>query len=272
MKKLVIRLIIGLVLLVILGVVAVIFLLDGAVKAGVEKVGPRLTGVDMKLESASVSLLSGKGSIKGLVVGNPAGFKTPWAMRAAGASLALEPRSLLSDKIVIRSIKLEAPEVTFEFAADPRANNLSKILSNVQGATSGTSPAGPGKETEPPAQPAPSSQPAATKPAKKLQVDEFLITGAKVRLNSSILGGELASAAVGDIHLNDLGKGPDGITSAELAALVLGALETAGIKAAAGTMTDINKGALYIPKNLGAPGSNTLNKAAKGLGDLLKGK
>jgi len=270
MKKFLIRLLIALVLLVILGLVAVVLFLDRAIKAGVEKVGPKLTGVDMKLESVSLSLLSGKGSIKGLVVGNPPGFKAPWAMKFAGASLELEPRSLLSDKIVIRSIKLEGPEVTFEFGGDPRANNLSKIIANVQEANGGTPPAS-SKETAQAPQPAP-PQPAEKKTAKKLEVDEFVITGAKVHVSSTLLGGELASARIGDIHLNDLGKGPDGITSAELANLVLGAIENAAVQAAAGTMTDISKGAIYVPKNLGAPGTNTLNKAAKGLGDFLNRK
>ena len=80
MKKLIIRLLIALVVVVILAVLAVGLFLDGAIKRGVETFGPKLTKVDIKLQSVSLSLLSGAGTIKGLVVGNPEGFKTPSAI------------------------------------------------------------------------------------------------------------------------------------------------------------------------------------------------
>src|SRR5690349_11115539 len=102
MKKIIFRLLIALFVLFILALLAVRLFLDAAIKRGVETVGPMVTKVDVKLDSASLSLLSGSGKIKGLVVGNPAGFKTPSAISVGTASLALEPRSLLSDKIVIK--------------------------------------------------------------------------------------------------------------------------------------------------------------------------
>jgi hypothetical protein len=135
MKKLIIRVLIALVVVILLAVLAVSLFLDGAIKRGVGTFGPRLTKVDIKLQSVSLPLLSGSGTIKSLVVGNPEGFKTPSAITVGEATVALKPGSLLSDKIVIKSIKLEAPEITFE--TDLRQNNLSKILSNVQETTGG---------------------------------------------------------------------------------------------------------------------------------------
>src|ERR1017187_10457019 len=69
MKKLIIRLLIALVVVVILAVVAVGLFLDGAIKRGVETFGPRLTKVEIKLQSLHLSLLSGWGTVKGLVDG-----------------------------------------------------------------------------------------------------------------------------------------------------------------------------------------------------------
>src|SRR3974390_2651711 len=108
MKKFFIRLIILVVILLILAVVVVGLFLDRAIKAGVETVGSRLTGVSVQVESVSLSFWSGKGSVQGLVVGNPEGFKAPTAMKVAAASVAVDTRSLLSDKIVIKSIVLES--------------------------------------------------------------------------------------------------------------------------------------------------------------------
>src|SRR5262245_21352420 len=165
MKKFIRRTILVLVLLIILGAVGVHFFLDSAIKKGVETFGPQITKVSVKLDSVSLSLLSGSGKIQGLVVGNPEGFKTPSAISVGTASLALQPRSLLSDKIVVKSIILKAPEITFE--TDLKNVNLKKILANVEEAAGGAKET---KEKE-------------AKPGKKLEVDEFKITGGKVRVS-----------------------------------------------------------------------------------------
>jgi len=267
MKKILFRLIVVLVLLIIIGLVVLAFSLDRVVKAAIESVGPKLTGVDVKVEKVSLSLWSGKGSIKGFEVGNPAGFKAPWAMRVEQASVELDPRSLISDKIVIKSIDLEAPEIVLEFGSDPRANNLGKILSNVEGAKS----TGETGQSNPPAaaQPAQQAPPQEAKGSKKLEVDDFVITSAKIHVSSAMLGGEVMAQKIPDIHLQDLGKGPEGITPAQLTEKVLAAIQAAAAQAAAGSLTDISKGALYVPKNLPQSGSNAVEKATKGLGNLL---
>jgi uncharacterized protein involved in outer membrane biogenesis len=262
MKKIIVGVLIALVVVVVLAVVGVGLFLDKAIKSGVETFGPRLTKVDIKLDSVSLSLLSGSGTIKGLVVGNPAGYRTPSAVSVGSASLSLEPRSLLSDKIVIRSIKVQEPEITFE--TDLKGNNLSKILANVQEATGGGA-----KE---PAKPQEPGQPKEAKAAKKLQVDEFVISGAKVRVSVTALGGQAATIPLPEIRLEGLGQGPEGITPAELTKRVMEAIEKGATKAAAGTVTDIGKGALYLTKDTVGTGSNAVKSVTKGIGDLFKKK
>jgi uncharacterized protein involved in outer membrane biogenesis len=262
MKKLVIRLLIAVVVIVILAVLAVSLFLDRAVKAGVETVGSKVTGVDVKLQSVGLSLLSGSGGLKGLVVGNPPGFKTPWAINVGTASLALEPRSLLADKIIIKSINIQAPQITLE--TDLRANNLGKILANVQAA------AGSGEKE--PAKPSEGAQPKEAKASKKLQVDELVITGGKIHVSMTALGGQSATVSLPDIRLQDLGKGPEGITAAELTQRILAAIEKEAAQASAGTVSDMGKGALYMAKDLGKGDTNAIEKVTKGLGDLFKKK
>src|SRR4051812_7617409 len=178
MKKIIVRIFIGLLVLALLAVLAVHFFLDSAIKRGVETIGPKLTKVEVKLASVSLSLLSGAGKIKGLVIGNPAGFKSPSAIQVGTASLALQPNSLLSDKIIIKSINVQAPEVTFE--SDLKSVNLKKILANLEESTGGGSAKEPSKpkgngETTP-------------KEQKKLQVDQFIISGGKVHVSITPLG------------------------------------------------------------------------------------
>src|SRR5262245_23260349 len=129
MKKLLIRLLIALVVIIILAVVAIGLFLDSAIKKGVETIGPQVAKVDIKLDSVSLSILSGSAKVKGLIVGNPEGYKTPNAISVGSARVSVSPGSLLSDKIVVKSIRVEAPEITFEGGLG--GNNLSKILDNV---------------------------------------------------------------------------------------------------------------------------------------------
>ena len=262
MKKIIIRTLIALVVVLVLAVLAVGLLLDKAIKTGVETFGPKLTKVDVTLQSVSLSLFSGSGTIKGLLVGNPPGFKTPSAIKVGAARLSLKPRSLLSDKIVIKSINVQGPEITFE--TDLKSNNLKKILANVQETTGGGA--------QEPAKPREPAQPKEAKPAKKFEVDDFVISGGKVHVSVTALGGQSATIPLPDIHLQALGTGPEGITPGELAKLVLEAVEKGATKAAAGTVSDIGKGAIYFTKDPNKAGSNALDSVTKGLGNLLKKK
>ena len=129
MKKLIVRALLVIVVLLVLAVVAVAFFLDGAIKKGVETVGPQIAKVEVKLDSVSLSLLSGSGKIKRLVIGNPEGFKTPHAISVGLSSLSVSPGSLLSDKVVVKSVRVEAPEIIFELGAG--GSNLQRIQSNL---------------------------------------------------------------------------------------------------------------------------------------------
>lgn len=253
MKKILIRGGIVLIVLLIIALFTLAFFLDSAIKKGVETFGPQLTKVSVKLESVSVSILSGAGAIKGLVVGNPEGFKTPSAISIGTASLALNPGSLLSDKIVIKHMHLESPEITFEGGL--KENNLTKILDNLNAASGGGA-----------SKPAPETKPAG--PGKKLEVDDFLIKGAKVNISLTAMGGKVIPMTIPDIHLSNLGTGPDGITAAELTRLALNEIIAAASKAAASdAVENVKKQANEVLKD-----PSKAAEAVKGVGDLFKKK
>ncbi len=253
MKKLVLRLSIALIVLIILGVIALGLFLDSAVKRGIETVGPMLTKVEVKLDSVSLSLLSGAGKIKGLIVGNPAGFKTPSAIQVDSAKLAIQPGSVFSDKVIIRSIDVQSPEITFE--TDFKGNNLSKILSNLQAATGGADT---------------NSNAASAKAARKLQVDDFLINDGKVHVSVTAFGGQSATVPLPQIHLTGLGQGPEGITAAELTKLVLQEIEKAAVQVASTAVADLTKNASGLTKGLGNNATGAVDKVTKGIGGLFK--
>jgi uncharacterized protein involved in outer membrane biogenesis len=262
MKKIIFRILIALVVVLVLAVLAAGLFLDKAIKSAVETFGPKLTKSEVTLQSVSLSLLSGSGTIKGLVVGNPQGFKTPSAIKVGTATLSLEPKSLLSDKIVVKSINVQGPEITFE--TDLKGNNLNKILANVQQATGGGAAE--------PAKPQEAAQPKEAKAGKKLEVDSFVISGGKVHVAVTALGGQSATIPLPDIHLQDLGTGPEGITPGDLAKKVMEAIEKGATQAASGAVADIGKGAVYLTKDVGNAGSNAVQSVTKGIGNLFKKK
>lgn len=246
--KTAIKVIIVLFVLLIVGLVVAFMSLDRIVHKGVEKVGPAVTKVEVKLKDVDLSPFSGSGQLQGFVVGNPPGYKTPAAIQVGSVAVKVEPRSVLGDKVIIRSIKMEAPEITFE--GDLKGNNLSKILENVQGT-----------EEKPPA-----SEEEKKATTRKLQVDDFLLTGAKVHVHSSLLQGKAATVSIPDIHLTNLGQGPEGITPAELTKRILREVLDGTLKNVGGELTkEVTSGL----KNLG---TNAMEKATKNLGDLFKKK
>lgn len=256
MKKYIIRFgILAIVCLIVL-VVALALSLGSIVKKGVETVGPQITKTEMKLDSAVISILSGSGTLKGFLLGNPEGFKTPSAIQAGEVSLGIKPGSVLSDKIQVTHIRVINPQITFEGTLGTQ-NNLSKILENVEAASGGSS-----KGTN---QPAPASSGA----SQKLQVDDFLITGAKVNASMTMLAGKAYTVVIPDIHFTALGTGPDGITAAELTRRVLNEVTAATLKALEKNMGDITKGATDV---LSKEATNALDKATKSVGDLFNKK
>lgn len=268
MKKILIRGLFVVLILVIVAVVAVGLSLNGAIKKGVETFGPQIAKVPVTLEGVNLSLFSGSGAVKGLVVGNPEGYKTPQAMSVGLASVSVSPGSVLSDKIVVKSIRIEAPQITFELG--PGGNNLQRIQDNL-----GSSASAPAEAPKPAEEKAPAA--ADNKPAKKLQVDEVVISGGKVTLGMAALGGKLIEAPLPEIRLEKLGQGPEGITGAELGKVVLSAINKGAIK----TYTEqLEKAGAEALQNITANATNAVNKAAgdvlnkasKGLNDLLSPK
>lgn len=261
MKKII--LIVGGVMVgLVIGLVVFLALsLDSLVKKGVETVGPQITGTEMKLDKASISVLSGSGALHGFLLGNPEGYKAPSAIKFGEASVGVRPMSVLSDKIHVSHVRVVGPEITFEGALGSK-NNLSKIMENVEAATSGSAEK-------------PADKPATGGASKKLQVDDFLISGAKVNVTLTALGGRSLTVSIPDIHLTNLGGGAEGITAGELTKLVLKNINKETFEAIQKSVSDVGKQAADALKDISKGGTNSINKAAetlKGVGDLFKKK
>ncbi len=253
MKKLILRIVIlGAVLVVILAVVVAMFLGD-IVKKGVETAGPMVTKVDVKLDKASISLL-GSAQLKGLFVGNPPGCKTDSAIKVGEVSVSLKPLSVLSDKIMVESVKVLSPEITIEGGINN--NNLTKILDNVNAAAGGSDATA--KKTD------------EKQGGKKIQVTDLTITGAKVHANTLLSGGKTLTVPLPDIHLTNLGTGSDGMTPAELTKKVMDQLMGEVVPALTKGVADVGKEALNLGKGATDDAKKSVEQVTGGLKGLFK--
>jgi hypothetical protein len=246
-------LLVAVVLLLVL-VAGAFFFLGAIVKTGVEKAGPLITKTPVTLDGATVSLFNGSGTLKGFTVANPEGFKTPNAIRVGSVGVSLVPGSLFSSKVVVRRVRVDAPEITYEAALG--GSNIGKLLDNIKSVASQEKTGG-------------STNTAA---GKALQVDEFLVTGGKIHVGASVLGGGTATLDLPEIRLANLGQGPAGITPAELSEKVFGQIVDSTAKLVMQNAAKIGGEVTEKAKNIGTDAADRLKKAGSGVSDLLKNK
>jgi len=242
-----------LVFVLVMVLLAVVFM-NSMVKQGVETAGPLIAKVEMRLAETDISLFSGKGTLRGLLIGNPEGYKTSAAIEVGEATIALKASSLLTDKILVRQVNVIAPEITFEGSL--KGSNLSKILENIRAftASEGNAKEQPGGKS------------------KKLQVDSFAITGGKIKLSVTALGGKALTVPLPDIHLRELGTGPEGVTPGELTEKVFREFFEGTTKAVAQALAGVGKEAIDTAKEVGQGAVKQVENVTKGVTDLFKKK
>jgi len=248
---------IGLVVVILVTFVTGIFI-GPIIKAGVEKLGSQITQVPIKVEAVNLSVLSGSGQVKGLIVGNPSGYKTPEAIKLGTASVKLDPFSIFSNKVLVHSIRVESPEITYDGGLG--GSNLSTIMNNVNAVAraGGPAPAGASAGTE-----------TGKKPAPKIEITDFLITGARVHVNLTGVSSKAMTLSLPDIHLTGLGKGIDGITVTELIRVVLGQVTRATVEVVTGSISSSGQVIQGLGKDVEKDAADNINAIKKGIGGLL---
>jgi uncharacterized protein involved in outer membrane biogenesis len=238
------------------------FSFSNLVKAGVETYAPRITQTKVTLGGVSVSLFGGSVNIKDLTIGNPTGFKSEQAMSVHRASITVEPRTVLKDVIHIKSIEIDAPQITYEMGQG--SNNLSVIQKNIARAseTPGTQP--------------PANKSQAAGPEKKFIIDRLVISDAQATAALTQLGslakavgqGTNVSVTLPTIDMRDLGTKEGGLPPAKIAEQVMAKLEQQARQAmsaqAKGVADNVGKGAGGL-LDQGASGASGVGQQLKGL-------
>jgi len=248
------------VLLIVVALTVIALYLDAMIKAGVEAVGPRITGTPMKLDGVNLSLLSGQARLKGLVVGNPPGFQTERAFKLADAKVKVDLKTALSNKLVIEEILIDGPEITYEGGLS--GSNISKIQENV---TAFGKSVAPKDAAESKAQKKDPTQ-------KKVQINHFILKNAQVNASATGLKGQTMAVTMPDIHLKDIGRESGGIAPETAAAEVFAAINKSVVQSVAGAGKLLEKGAEAVgeaAKGIGSEAGKTGSKAVEGLKGLF---
>jgi len=139
MKKIIKRVILGIVILIVLVVVAVFVFINPIAKSAVEGGASKALGVKTKLASIRISPLSGKVLMNELIVSNPEGFVSTSLVDVGSFDIQVKPSSLLSDTMEITKFEIDGLEMHIEQKMP--FSNVAKIMDNIK-------KSGGGKETD----------------------------------------------------------------------------------------------------------------------------
>jgi hypothetical protein len=198
----------GLAVLAVLVLVArFVVSLDAIVAREIQRIGSEITGVAVKVGAVELALRDGRGTIRGLRVGNPEGFSEGEAFRLGEITVEIDVSSLRQAPVVLPQIRIVAPEVNVEFARTGKSN-LEVLLEHVQGpaADQADAPESSGQE-EP----------------LRLAVRHFVIESGALRGDVSAVSGAGADRFEADlppVRLSEVG-GRAGATPVELGETVL---------------------------------------------------
>ena len=179
------------------------FSINWIIETGVESFGTRMTGTDVQLNRSDVSLLSGKGGLSGVSIGNPEGFATEYALKLNEIKLAIDLSTLFSHKIIIEEIVINGPEITYEIKGTD--SNIKSILKNIKSAGRES-----GKISDHKAEKDLNND------EKRVQINSLVIKNGRIHLSMSVLKGEKISLPLPDIHLKNIGKEKDGTPASEI--------------------------------------------------------
>lgn len=195
-----------LILLALIGAAAVWLStsLDYLTEYAISENGSAMTKATVSVDTVKVASTSGKGTIGMLVVGNPAGFRTPHAFKAGAIDVDVDLASLTGDAVVIRVITINGPDVIYEHGEtmtnfDAIQNNIAVRLDTMRRnrSTGGI----------------------------KLIIEELTICNATAWASAPFMAGKTISIPLQDFTLKNVGKDRGGITQEELGVVVTGALK-----------------------------------------------
>ncbi|MHC4155545.1 MAG: DUF748 domain-containing protein [Planctomycetota bacterium] len=227
----VVRIILLVVVILMVVVAAAIRLFaDRAVKMGIEKAGSKALNVGVKVQDVDLSILGGSIGFQNLAVDNPPGYQHEKLLELKDAYIAVNIKSLLSDVVNIKDIKLVGADLVVE-QKGISSNNLRDLMKSIPAKQEKQEPSG-----------------------KKLRIDNLELSEVTVRVKLLPVSGksDTVTLKLKPIKMTDLG-GDNKLDVEALSRKILVALAGGIAEQGAGVLPDEIIGSLSDQlKRLGA--------------------
>lgn len=173
--------------------------IDGILKTAIETEGSKAVGTDVTLGSIKVDWQQGRITLSDLIIANPPGYTTDYAIAIGTAAVQVDYNSLQTGVITIQEILVDAPRLIAE-EKNLTETNLTTLSNNLNKGAAAT-------PSEPSASSGGGDEPL-------LMVEKFTFSNANIELVSSQYGDrDLTMPA---INASNLGA-PNGVTAEVLA-------------------------------------------------------
>ncbi len=192
--------------IVVIGGAGYWFLTSGTinelVKEQIQVQGGKATGQSVKVASVDINLLEGLGSISGLTVANPSGYKQANVFSLGTIALGIDVASLTEEPYIIDTLLISNPEVFVEVNA--KGSNLKDLYSAID-------------KNMPSGEAQTSASDSEIDPRVKL--NSLKLQGVSMTLDLTALGNKVHSETLSDINLGAIG-GDKGIPASQLGAVI----------------------------------------------------
>lgn len=175
---------------------------DGLVKDAIEKYGSAMTQAHVTVASVDIRPGDGRGVIRGLTIGNPAGFNTAHALKAGEIEVAIDLASIAGPVVKITRISIATPDVIYEKGES--MTNFDALQKNIAAYV------GPSEKQD---------------GGKKLIVGELVMRDAKAQASAAFMAGKTVAVPLPDIVLRDIGQAKGGVSPGELGQEIVKAMK-----------------------------------------------
>ncbi|MGM9515020.1 hypothetical protein ACS5PK_12265 [Roseateles sp. DB2] len=213
--------------------------LDRLVQRAIVEQGSALIGAPIQLQGVHIDPRTGAGELRGLVIGNPPGFKTPHLLQVQRVRVQLDIGTLTQPVVVIQAVEIEAPDVIYEKGATQ--TNIEALQTHLARQLQRTEQAPSGQGSAP----------------KKFIVERFQLLRPQAQASAAFMQGRTVSLKLPEMDLRDLGRAEGGLTGGELGAQVAKALQQR------------LKASFFFDRALQSTGE-TARQAGEALGNLFK--
>ncbi|MFZ2148206.1 MAG: AsmA family protein [Sedimentisphaerales bacterium] len=253
-------------ILVLVVVVAVNLFAERAVRVGIENAATKTLNVAVTVSNVDLSIMSGKLALQNLLINNPPGYQHDKLLDLKNAEIEVDVKSLLSDVVNIREIKLDGMDVVLE-QRGISGNNLQDVIKAIS--------AGPKDKGEP------------ETPGKKLHIDNLEISDVTVQVKLLPVPGkaDTVTLKLSPIKMTNLG-GDNKLDTAALSGKILLAIANGVAKQGVGVLPkeivdsiastlgktiDLSKGIIEGREGIGQEIIKSTEDVGKGITEGLKG-